>query len=192
MLSASWLSRALGRWNVVPAAALLLSWLGAVGPYWCFAAQLAVCVIIGRPQPSARLRLRWTLLFYLGKSGLRPVAWRGCKKLGLNPAGQLLASAGTRLWPDAGVSLCVSIILRKPVHGALLTFALAAMDPCHAVSLSQNDPDPSPYFWGLDWGFHPVWLLFAFGAALIQSLSVVAWPCAPTRVNEGVGCAGPG
>ena len=127
-------------WNVVPRS-MLLSWLGAVTVLVLLRSLLVRHY--RQAAPSARLRLRWTLLFYLGNlaSGLC-LAW---VQLGLIPLDNFALQAPA-YGLTAGVSLCVSIIYASRFM-AFATFALPAWIPATLYLLSQNDPT-SPY-WGL-------------------------------------------
>lgn len=144
-------------WDVAPRTQLL-SWLGV----------LAILILLRsllvrhyhQAVPASRLRLRWTLLFYLCNlaSGLC-LAW---VQVGLIPLDNFPLQAPA-YGLTAGVSLCVSIIYASRFL-AFATFALPAWIPTIVFLLTRSDPTSA------HWGLMGVTLLgcLLLGAAFIN------------------------
>ncbi|WP_022960881.1 EAL domain-containing protein [Halopseudomonas pelagia] len=127
-------------WDITPRSTLL-SWLGVV----------AVLILLRsllvrhyrQAAPLSRLRLRWTLLFYLGNlaSGFC-LAW---VQLSLVPLDNFTIQAPA-YGLSTGVGLCVSIIYASRFM-AFATFALPAWIPPILYLLTQSDP--TSIYWGM-------------------------------------------
>ncbi|MBQ0742550.1 MAG: EAL domain-containing protein [Pseudomonas sp.] len=127
-------------WDVAPRS-MLLGWLTIVTVLILLRSLLVRHY--RQSAPNTRLRLRWTLLFYLGNlaSGLC-LAWVQLSLVPLDTFNLQAPAYGL----TAGVSLCVSIIYASRFM-AFVTFAVPAWIPPTLYLLTQGGPT-SPY-WGL-------------------------------------------
>ena len=127
-------------WNIAPRN-MLLGWLAMVATLTLLRSLLVYHY--RRATPLSHLRLRWTLLFYVGNllSGLC-LAWVHITLIPLDNFSIQAPAYGL----TTGISLCVSIIYASRFM-AFITFALPAWALPTLYLLRQNDT--SSAYWGL-------------------------------------------